>query len=135
SPMTEEVILRYPEAGTADIDRAVAAARHAFDEGPWPRLSSTERARYLRKIARNIEDRMDDIVQAWVAQVGVPVMLAKKLAPQNAQLFDFYADMIESYPFIDARKRADGGTTRVVKEPVGVTAAISPWNAPMVLLT
>ncbi|WP_417627456.1 benzoylformate decarboxylase [Pararhodobacter aggregans] len=135
SPMTEEVILRYPEAGTADIDRAVAAARHAFDEGPWPRLSPTERARYLRKIARNIEDRMEDIVAAWVAQVGVPVMLARKLAPQNAQLFDFYADMIESYPFIDARKRADGGTTRVVKEPVGVTAAISPWNAPMVLLT
>ncbi|WP_319800496.1 aldehyde dehydrogenase family protein [Pararhodobacter zhoushanensis] len=135
SPMTEEVILRYPEAGTADMDRAVNAARHAFDEGPWPRLSPSERARYLRKIARNIEDRLDDIVEAWVAQVGVPVMLAKKLAPQNAQLFDYYADVIESYPFVDARKRADGGTTRVVQEPVGVCAAISPWNAPMVLLT
>ncbi len=135
SPLTEEVMMRYPEAGIADMDRAVAAARHAFDEGPWPRLSPTERARYLRKVARNIEDRLGDIVDAWVGQVGIPVMLAKKLAPQNAQLFDYYADLIEGYPFVDARKRAGGGITRVVKEPVGVCAAISPWNAPMVLLT
>ena len=116
SPVTEEVILSYPEAGTADIDRAVAAARHAFDEGPWPRLTPAERARYLRKVARNIEDRVDDIVAAWVAQVGVPVMLAKKLAPQNYQLFDYYADLIEeaaalweslamNHGFIDGNKR------------------------------
>ncbi|RVV98227.1 aldehyde dehydrogenase [Mesobaculum littorinae] len=135
SPVSEEVILTYPEAGPEDMDRAVAAARAAFDTGPWPRMTPAERAGYLRKVAQNIEDRLDEIAQVWTAQVGAPIMLTRKLCGQNATLFNYYADLIESYPFVREETRGDGGTTRVVKEPVGVCAAISPWNAPMVLLT
>lgn len=134
SPVTEEEILSYPEAGRADIDLAVAAARDAFDNGPWPRMAPTERAKYLRKVADLLTERLDDIAEAWTLQVGAPISLTKKLVGQNPTLFNYYADLIESYPLDDERKRNDGGRVRVVKEPVGVCAAITPWNAPLVLL-
>ncbi len=135
SPVTEEVIISYPEAGEADIDRAVAAAKDAFDNGPWPRLSPAERAQYLRKVASLISERLDEIANAWTLQVGAPIMLTKKLVGQNATLFNYYADLAESYDFIQDRQRDDGGKVKIVKEPVGVCAAITPWNAPMVLLS
>jgi acyl-CoA reductase-like NAD-dependent aldehyde dehydrogenase/thiamine pyrophosphate-dependent acetolactate synthase large subunit-like protein len=135
SPVTEERILSYPEAGQADMDRAVAAAREAFDNGPWPRLAPSERARCLRKVADLLAGRLDDIAHAWTLQVGAPIMLTKKLVGQNPTLFNYYADLAETYPFVDERKRDDGGAVRVVKEPVGVCAAVTPWNAPLVLLS
>jgi acyl-CoA reductase-like NAD-dependent aldehyde dehydrogenase/thiamine pyrophosphate-dependent acetolactate synthase large subunit-like protein len=135
SPVTEERILSYPEASQADMDRAVAAAREAFDNGPWPRIAPSERARYLRKVADLLAQRLDDIAYAWTLQVGAPIMLTKKLVGQNPTLFNYYADLAETYPFVDERKRDDGGKVKVVKEPVGVCAAITPWNAPLVLLS
>jgi benzoylformate decarboxylase len=135
SPVTEERILSYPEASTADMDRAVAAAREAFDNGPWPRMAPSERARYLRKVADHLAERLDDIAYSWTLQVGAPIMLTKKLVGQNPTLFNYYAGLAETYPFVDERKRDDGGKVKVVKEPVGVCAAITPWNAPLVLLS
>lgn len=135
SPVTEEVVMTYPEASTADIDHAVAAAREAFDNGPWPHMAPAERARYLRKVAEHLRGRLDDVAHDWSWQMGAPISLTKKLAGQSPLLFDNYADIIETYPFIDPRDRLDGGVTRVVQEPVGVVGAITPWNAPLVLLT
>jgi acyl-CoA reductase-like NAD-dependent aldehyde dehydrogenase/thiamine pyrophosphate-dependent acetolactate synthase large subunit-like protein len=135
SPVTEERILSYPEASQADMDRAVAAAREAFDNGPWPRMAPSERARYLRKVADLLAQRLDDIAHSWTLQVGAPIMLTRKLVGQNPTLFNYYADLAETYPFVDERKRDDGGKVKVVKEPVGVCAAITPWNAPLVLLS
>jgi acyl-CoA reductase-like NAD-dependent aldehyde dehydrogenase len=135
SPSTEELLFSYPEAGPADIDRAVAAARDAFDNGPWPRMSVSERAAALRRVADNLTARLDEIANAWTVQVGAPISLTKKLVGQNPTLFRYYADLIEKYPFVDERKRDDGGRVRVVREPVGVCAAITPWNAPLVLLS
>jgi acyl-CoA reductase-like NAD-dependent aldehyde dehydrogenase/thiamine pyrophosphate-dependent acetolactate synthase large subunit-like protein len=135
SPVTEERILSYPEAGEADMDRAVAAAREAFDNGPWPRMAPSERARSLRKVADLLAGRLDDIAYAWTLQVGAPISLTKYLVGQNPTLFNYYADLAETYPFVDDRKRDNGGAVKVVKEPVGVCAAITPWNAPLVLLS
>lgn len=135
SPVTEEPILSYPEAGVADIDRAVAEARDAFDKGPWPRMAPSDRARYLRKVGELLSQRLDEIANAWTLQVGAPIMLTRKLVGQNPALFNYYADLIEKYPFVDDRERDDGGKVKVVKEPVGVCAAITPWNAPLVLLS
>jgi acyl-CoA reductase-like NAD-dependent aldehyde dehydrogenase len=135
SPSTEELLFSYPEAGPADIDRAVAAARDAFDNGPWPRMAASERAAALRRVADNLTARLDEIANAWTVQVGAPISLTKKLVGQNPTLFRYYADLIETYPFVDERKRDDGGRVRVVREPVGVCAAITPWNAPLVLLS
>ena len=135
SPTTEELLMTYPEAGPADIDRAVSAARDAFDNGPWPRMSPSERAGYLRRVAGLLTERLEDIAQAWTIQVGAPISLTRKLVGQNPTLFNYYADLIETYPFVDDRTRDDGGKVKVVKEPVGVCAAITPWNAPLVLLS
>ena len=135
SPATEELLMTYPEAGPADIDRAVSAARDAFDNGPWPRMSPSERAGYLRRVAALLAERLEDIAQAWTVQVGAPISLTRKLVGQNPTLFNYYADLIETYPFVDNRSRDDGGKVKVVKEPVGVCAAITPWNAPLVLLS
>src|ERR1700741_143444 len=65
APATEDVFLTVPEAKGADIDRAVAAARTAFDKGPWPRMSPGERAVYLRAIADRINERVDEIAYIW----------------------------------------------------------------------
>lgn len=135
SPVTEELILRYPEAGPADIDRAVAEARDAFDNGPWPRLDPMDRAQYLRRVAKLLRERLDEIAEAWTLQVGAPITLTRKLVGQNPTLFDYYADLSETYPFVHQRRRDDGGQVKVCKEPVGVCAAITPWNAPLVLLS
>jgi aldehyde dehydrogenase (NAD+) len=97
-------------------------------------MEPAERAKYLRKVADLLTERLDDIAEAWTLQVGAPISLTKKLVGQNPTLFNYYADLIETYPFVDERKRDDGGRVRVVKEPVGVCAAITPWNAPLVLL-
>src|SRR5690606_40385641 len=90
SPVTEELLITYPEAGQADIDRAVAAARDAFDKGPWPRMAPSERATYLRRVAKLLTERLDDIAHAWTLQVGAPISLTKKLVGQNPTLFDYF---------------------------------------------
>jgi len=134
SPVTEEVIMTFPEASPADVDRAVAAARDAFDRGPWPRMSAAERSAYLLKVAENLQARLPELAQAWTTQVGAPISFTRYVSGQSPELFEYYGTLIKDYPFVDERRRDNGGLVRVVKEPVGVVAAITPWNAPLVLL-
>jgi acyl-CoA reductase-like NAD-dependent aldehyde dehydrogenase len=134
SPSTEEVVMTFAEAKPADVDRAVAAARDAFDHGPWPRLPAAERAGYLRKVADALAARHGELAEAWTTQVGAPISFTTYASGQCAGLFEFYASLIESYPLVEDRQRDDGRLVRIVKEPVGVVAAITPWNAPLVLL-
>jgi aldehyde dehydrogenase (NAD+) len=134
SPHSEEVFMTFAEGSPADMDKAVAAARHAFDETEWPRLPASVRAGYLRKIAAELRRRHPELAEAWTAQVGAPISFTNYASGQAATLFDFYADEIEKYPIVDERQRDDGRVARVVSEPVGVVAAITPWNAPLVLL-
>jgi aldehyde dehydrogenase (NAD+) len=134
SPVTEEVIMSFPDGTPADMDRAVASARAAFDEGPWPRLSPEERGAMLLKVAAALQRRLPELAAAWTAQVGAPISLTKYASTQAPGLFEFYGKMIQTYPIVDERKRDDGRMARVVNEPVGVVASITPWNAPMVLL-
>jgi aldehyde dehydrogenase (NAD+) len=134
SPVTEEEIMTFPDGTPEDMDRAVASARTAFDTGPWPRMSAQERGSMLLKVAAVLQRRLPDLANAWTAQVGAPISLTKYASTQAPGLFEFYGKMIQTYPLIDERKRDDGKIARVIKEPVGVVAAITPWNAPMVLL-
>jgi len=132
SPSTEEIVARVPEASAADIDRAVAAARRAFDEGPWPRTSPAERAAVLRRFAAEIRVRKDDFVQAFVHQVGAPVMFGASAVETPALIFEENARLIEELPFEIVRPREDG-VSIIVREPVGVVGAIAPWNTPLML--
>lgn len=137
SPVTETLVMEYPEACPADVDRAVNAARVAFDTGPWPRMARAERAHILRRTADELDARVELIAQDWTAQMGAPIMIGRMLAPQSAQIFRFYADLLDSkeFTFVDERVRPDGGRTLISREPVGVCATITPWNAAMVLLS
>lgn len=134
SPVTEEVLMTFPEATDKDMDKAIAAAREAFDNGPWPRLDPKERGKALLKVADELKKRLPELANTWTAQVGAPISLTKYAVGQAPMLFEFYGNLIQNYPIVDERKRDDGSRVRVVKEPVGVVAAITPWNAPLVLL-
>ncbi len=134
APHSEELLLRYAEAQRDDVDRAVAAARDAFDNGPWPRMTPSERGTALKRVAALLRARMPELAEAWSGQVGAVIGFTRKASVQVPDLFDFYGDMAERYPFVEHRTRSSGGAVRIVGEPIGVCAAITPWNAPLVLL-
>ena len=134
SPATEEVVMTFAEAREGDMDRAVAAAREAFDHGPWPRASVAERAAKLREVGAQLAARHSELAEAWTVQVGAPISFTNYASGQPAGLFEYYAGLIEEYQVVDERRRDNGGLVRVVREPVGVVATITPWNAPLVLL-
>ena len=134
APHNEEVLMTYVEPTTADMDKAVAAARKAFDTGPWPRMAPEERGEYLKKVAELLTARMPELAEAWTGQVGAVIGFTSKASYQCPGLFSFYGDLCSTYPFIDERMGSMNNKVKVVAEPAGVTAAVTPWNAPLVLL-
>ena len=133
SPSTEEVVGRVPLAEPADIDRAVVAARDAFDHGPWPRTPPAERADVLRRAARLLRDRTDDI--AWVTATEMGCAISQAPQAQTgmvSRVFDYYADLLGTFE-LERRVLTDDRAGLVVHDPVGVVAAIVPWNAPVTL--
>jgi len=133
SPTTEELVGRVPEAQIADIDRAVAAAREAFDHGPWPRMAPDERGAILAKVAEAIRNDMQGISELISNEMGSPISwgtLAQVLAP--SMILDYYSGLGTTFDFETVK---DGllGPVLVSKEPVGVVAAITPWNVPLFL--
>lgn len=133
SPATEETIGRVARATTADMDRAVTAARDAFDNGPWPRLSGPERALYLRRIADEMARRADDFARAWSLQVGIPYAQTSATAPFMGGYFSYFADLAER-GFEEVRRAMTGEYAIIAREPVGVVVAVVPWNAPLATL-
>ena len=132
SPNTEETIIRVAEAREADIDRAVAAARKAFDAGPWPHLSHAERADTLRAIAQQLRARNDEFAYVWTEQMGALSSFTKTAGIDSAKTFEYFADMAATFPWEEERQPGfGGGVSLVVREPVGVVAAICPWNGPL----
>ena len=132
---TEQVYFRVPEAQAADMDRAVTAARRAFDEGPWPRMTHVDRAEFLRGIANGLRDRAEDIGQIWPRESGALYLIARHGAAGIASAFDFYADLARTFPFEERVQPSTGEFGLLVREPVGVVGAIIPWNAPIGLIT
>jgi betaine-aldehyde dehydrogenase len=133
SPATLELVGRVPEAVEADIDNAVAAARKAFDEGPWPRMTPTERAGVLTKVNEILAARTDDTVDVISSELGQPAMNVQMMQvfPSQAVL-GFYPGLAESFAW-EEQKQGVFGTFRVHKEPVGVVGAIIAWNVPLFL--
>jgi acyl-CoA reductase-like NAD-dependent aldehyde dehydrogenase len=134
-PATEELYFRAAEAQAPDIDRAIAAARTAFDEGPWPRLTHAQRAEYLQAFAAGLTDRADDLGQIWPRQSGVLHRIAKWSGMGAAGTFSTYAGLADTFSFEEpATPTAGGKFGLLVREPVGVVGAIVPWNAPIGLI-
>ena len=122
---TEEVMGRVPEGTPEDINRAVAAARAAFDS--WAATSSAERARFLEKISAGLAARQSEIATIIASEVGMPLPLATIVqAGMPAMVMGSYAKLLGGYSFEEQI-----GNSLVVKEPVGVVACITPWNYPL----
>ncbi|MFH9738100.1 aldehyde dehydrogenase [Streptomyces roseolus] len=130
SPHTEEVIGRVPHASRADVDRAVAVARRAFDEGPWPRTSLAERIEVVSMIKDAIAVRHEEIARSVSAQNGSPYswsVLAQALGAM--MVWDSAITVARDFVF-EERRAGVLGPLLVRREPVGVVAAVVPWNVP-----
>ncbi|MFI9610522.1 aldehyde dehydrogenase [Streptomyces sp. NPDC052023] len=130
SPHTEEVLGRVPHASAQDVDRALAAARGAFDEGPWPRMSLDERIDVVGRIKDGIAARHEEIARVISSQNGSPYswsVLAQALGAM--MVWDAAIRVARGFTYEEAR---DGvlGRLLVRREPVGVVAAVVPWNVP-----
>ncbi|MFF0445099.1 aldehyde dehydrogenase [Streptomyces sp. NPDC004609] len=130
SPHTEQVIGRVPGASRADVDRAVAAARTAFDEGPWPRMTLDERIEVVGRIKDAIAVRHDELARSISAQNGSPYswsVLAQALGAM--MVWDSAITVARGFAHEETRAGALGPIL-VRREPVGVVAAVVPWNVP-----
>src|SRR5947209_1344112 len=134
NPATNEVLARAADGGEEDVAAAVAAARLAFDEGPWPRMKSTERAAVLRRIAACVREHADEFVSREVADIGMPVSQMRGLAARAAQNFEYYAGVVGELHG-RAFQVGDEFLNYTVRKPVGVAGLIMPWNAPLMLST
>jgi len=134
NPATGEAFAEVAEAGVGDVERAVSAARLAFDEGPWPRMAPAQRAGFMRALGAELEARSAALEAMWIDQVGVPVAMARGVGIGAGALLGYYAALAEGTCFEDVRPSAgvQSKVAVVVKEPVGVVAAINPWNGPLV---
>ena len=132
SPHTEEVIGSVPDATPADMDRAVAAAREAFDHGPWPRMSPEERAAGLQRLTEQLGARAQDIADTISSENGSPAkwsLMGQVFS--GVAVLDTYAGITPGYTWADDRAGAFGSPVTVRRAPVGVVAGIIPWNVPL----
>ena len=135
SPVTEEPFGTAPDATTDDVDRAVAAARLAFDDGEWPHLPPSERAAALGRFADLYSSCLDEMAELITAEMGSPISfshLGQSAAPWA--LLDFYARLSDDFCWEEERVGLTGARTIVRQEPVGVVGAITPWNVPQVTI-
>ena len=116
----------------ADIDRAVAAAKQAFDSGPWPRLKPRDRFRILNRIADLVEERDARLAELETFDTGLPITQALGQAQRAAENFRFFADLIVAQAD-DAYKVPGTQLNYVNRKPVGVAGLIPPWNTPFML--
>lgn len=132
NPVTNQAYIEAASGQKADIDRAVAAAKRAFDEGPWPRMLPRERSRILHKIAELIEEQDERLATLESFDSGLPITQALGQARRAAENFRFFADLIVAQ-VDDAYKVPGRQMNYVNRKPIGVAGLITPWNTPFML--
>lgn len=132
-PRTGEVIADIAEGDAEDINRAVSAARKAFDEGPWPRMTPYERSRIMLRFADLVEKHNDDIAALETWDNGKPYEQAAKVEiPMVVRLFRYYAGWADKIHGLTVP--ADGPYhVQTLHEPIGVAGQIIPWNFPLLM--
>src|SRR3954451_3773968 len=130
SPHSEQVVATVPEGSAADIDAAVAAARRAFDSGPWPRMSPEERIEVVQNFSNLYAGRMGDMAEIISTEMGSPLSFSNLAqAPAPWMQIEAFLGIARAYPWEETRAGTLGEVI-VRREPVGVVAAIPPWNVP-----
>jgi acyl-CoA reductase-like NAD-dependent aldehyde dehydrogenase len=132
SPTTNQVIGRVAKAGLEDVERAVTAARQAFDAGPWPRMTPQERSRALHRVADLLRERIDEISRIETMNCGKIIVESRGDVTASANCFEYYGNLATQLwgeqipmngPLLDY----------TLREPVGVCAQIVPWNFPLLM--
>src|SRR5712672_149229 len=131
-PSTEEVIAQVPDANADDVNRAVAAARAAFEEGPWASTTAQERGRVLFRLAEKVRQNLAALAELECRNTGKPIVEAEYDLTDVATCFEYYgglATKVVGYvnPF------PDNAMSLSLKEPVGVAGQIIPWNYPLLM--
>jgi len=133
SPATGKVLGNVPRGTKVEIDLAVAAARHAFNEGPWPKLSPRERKEHLLKFANIIEEHRDELAALVTLEMGKPISdswgIELRALIRTIQWFAELTDKI----YDETPQVGDEALALVTREPVGVVGVVTPWNFPLTL--
>jgi acyl-CoA reductase-like NAD-dependent aldehyde dehydrogenase len=135
NPATGEVLTQIVESSKADVDRAVAAARAAFDNegGSWRKMSAAERGKLLWRIADLLEQNIDEIAELETLDNGKPIFESRYVdLPTVAEIYRYYAGWATKIHGETINSRPDA-FTYTLREPIGVVAAIVPWNFPLLL--
>ncbi|MBI4533331.1 MAG: aldehyde dehydrogenase family protein [Candidatus Melainabacteria bacterium] len=132
NPATGKPLTRVSEANAKQVDLAIAAARKAFDEGPWPKLTAAERAQFLFKLSDKIESQSDELAQLETLNSGKPLRESQYDIADAANCFRYYAGLITK-PLGQAVDVPAPSFTTVVREPIGVCGQIIPWNYPLLM--
>jgi betaine-aldehyde dehydrogenase len=130
NPATEAVIGHAPLASTADVDRAVAAARDAYDHGPWPRTAPETRADALVAMAEYLRERARPLAELNIDEAGVPITFAHARELGPVAVFGYFEQLTRAFPWREVRQGALAPAL-VVREPVGVIGAVVPFNGPI----
>ncbi|MBA0045212.1 aldehyde dehydrogenase [Mycobacteroides sp. LB1] len=135
SPHSEKIIATVANGTTADIDKAVAAARKAFDHGPWPRMDVSARLALLERLAELYEEHLDEFAETITAQMGAPITLSRtRQAPGGLACLRSTIEFARTYEWEQIRPTAEGAPAVVRRLPVGVVGAIAPFNFPQMLI-
>src|SRR5438067_10695086 len=129
-PSTEEVIAQVPDANSDDVNRAVAAAKSAFEDGPWATTTPQERGRVLFRLADKIRQNIAMLAELECRNTGKPIVEAEYDIADVATCFEYYgglATKILGY----VNPGLDNAVSLTMKEPIGVAGQIIPWNYPL----
>jgi betaine-aldehyde dehydrogenase len=131
-PSTAETIARVPDASGRDVDRAVEAARKAFDEGPWKDATAQDRGRVLFKLADIVRRRADELAEIEARNTGKPIVEAEFDIADVATCFEYYGGMATKIHG-DVVPVPDNAMSLALREPMGVAGQIVPWNYPLLM--
>ena len=129
NPATNAPLAEVAKAGSEDVDRAVAAARRAFDKGPWPKASPYQRGRVLQRVADGIRSEAEVIADLETHNSGKTITSSRKEIEGAAMVFDYYAGAMDKF-FGETIPMGDRVLDFTLHEPVGVAGQIIPWNFP-----
>jgi betaine-aldehyde dehydrogenase len=131
-PATTDVMARVPDAGAADVDRAVRAARAAFDEGPWKDATAQDRGRVLFKLAEIVRARTAELADLETRNTGKPIVEAEFDIADVATCFEYYGGLATKIHG-DVIPVPDNAMSLALREPIGVAGQIIPWNYPLTM--
>ena len=131
-PSTEDVIAEVPDADATDVDRAVKAARAAFDSGPWPQTTAQERGRILFRLAERVRKEAAMLAELESRNCGKPIVEAEFDVADTATCFEYYGGLATKV-LGRVNPVPDNALSLTLKEPVGVAGQIIPWNYPLLM--